>query len=133
MDIEVVFLVTGPLCGDDTKVYACISGTLFTNNDKGMLDKLRDQIPYKYDCLGLITSRVIARVGDGEIYYISPLSHDQQGTYVRYMMAVGHARRKAEIHSRREKAIANFVRHFTSQCEWEEPKQYPPTRMCDVD
>ncbi len=79
-----------------------------------MLDKLRDQIPYEYNCLGLITSRVIARAGDGEMCYISPLSHDQQGTYVRYMMTMGHAKRKAEIRSRREKVVPNFVSFFAT-------------------
>ena len=71
-------------------------------------------LPYKYDCLGLITSRVIARVGDGEMYYISPLSYDQQRTYVRFMMFMGYARRKAEIHSRREKVVPEFVRYFVT-------------------
>ncbi len=133
MIIEAFFLMTGPPCGNGSKAYACISGTLFTNNDKDILDKLRDQIPHKYNCLGLISTRVIARAGDEKMCYISPLTHDQQGAYVRYMMTKGHARRKAEIHSRRENVVSNVVRYFISQYGWEEPKQYPPTRMCDVD
>ncbi len=112
MDIEGLFLVTGPPCGDDTKIYACILRTSFTNHNKDMLDKLRDQIPYEYNCLGLIASRVIARVGDEEVCYISPLSHDQQGTHVRYMMIMGHAKRKAEICSRREKVVSNQFREL---------------------
>ncbi len=133
MGIEVLFLLTGPPCGNNTKIHACIIGESFANYDEDMLKKMRDQIPHKYNCLGPILGRVIAKVGDEEMYYISPLSHDQQGACVRYMMAIGRARREAEIHGRREKVVSNFVRHFALQCEWEEPKQYPPTRMCDVD
>ncbi len=134
MDIEGLFLATGPPCGDNTKIYVCVMRTPFTNCNKDMLDKLRDQIPNKYNCLGLVTSRVVAKVGDEEVYYISPLSYDQQRTYVRYMMLSGYAKRKAEIYSRREKKVLpEFVNYFAMICGWEEPKQHPPTRMCDVD
>ncbi len=49
------------------------------------------------------------------------------------VLDMGLARRKAEIRGRREKVVSNFVCHFALQCEWKEPKQYLPTRMCDVD
>ncbi len=87
-DYRSIFLTTGPPCGNGSKAYACISGTISTNNDKDILDKLRDQIPHKHNCLGLISSRVIARAGDEKMYYISPLTHDQQCAYVRYMMTI---------------------------------------------
>ncbi len=131
MELEGLLLLTCKCCkGENTELAAINLKTPMTDCHKEMLDDLRRQAPESLRCHGLITSRVVAKGGDGgEMYFISPIKTERWKAFIDALAYIGYTRGRGGVQRRAMELSNNLMKTYG----WKEPTQLPPTRMCDVD
>ena len=135
MELEGLFLLSSTCYkGDNTKLYVINLSTPMTNCHKEMLDDLERQIPKNTKCHGLIASRVAMKSGNGKMYFISPIKVERWKAYIDTATYFDYTEKLRGVSEKMVKEHATkFGNDIMRIYGWEEPKQHPPTRMCDVD
>ncbi len=136
MELEGLLLLTCKCCkGENTELSAINLRTPMTDCHKEMLDDLERQTPKNTKCHRLIASRVAMKSGDEKMYFISHIKTERWKAYiVDAATYLGYTRNKKGVSKKMVREYATeFGNNIMRRYGWDEPKQHPPTRMCDVD
>ncbi len=135
MDIEGLFLVSDARyeVDDDSDLYAFVSRTPMTNCCEETINNLKKKIPKNIKCHGLVASRVSMKSEGERMYFISPIKTERWKPFVNVMTCLGYERQKGVSETMVKNRSVKLVNDFMKKIGWNEPKQHPPTRMCDVD